>query len=142
MAMNRSSVIYLVEETHQQNDYGVIETTYTPRKVFADVTSVSSREWFDGGRNGLNPEFRMTMFFGDYQGERELLYKILFDMRNDINELKRMMSRAMGRKDMDTVRRSSAFGFYCALGSGVLFSVLVMLFFRRQGTRVSCTLAR
>ena len=27
--------------------------------------------------------------------ERELLYKILFDMRNDINELKRMMSEAM-----------------------------------------------
>ena len=41
-----------------------------------------------------------------------------------------MMSRALGRKDMDTVRRSSAFGFYCALGSGILFSVLVSLFFR------------
>lgn len=27
--------------------------------------------------------------------ERELLYKILFDMRNDINDLKRMMSEAM-----------------------------------------------
>ena len=23
----------------------------------------------------MNPEFRMTTFFGDYQGERELLYK-------------------------------------------------------------------
>ena len=40
-----------------------------------------------------------------------------------------MMSRAMGRKDLDTVRRASAFGFYCALGSGILFSVLVALFF-------------
>ena len=28
--------------------------------------------------------------------ERELLYKILFDMRNDINALKRMMTEAMG----------------------------------------------
>lgn len=28
--------------------------------------------------------------------ERELLYKILFDMRNDINDLKRMMTEAMG----------------------------------------------
>lgn len=41
-----------------------------------------------------------------------------------------MMSRALGRKDLDTVRRSSAFGFYCALGSGILFSVLVTLLFR------------
>ncbi len=36
-----------------------------------------------------------------------------------------MMSRALGRKDYDTVYRSSAFGFYCALISGVLFSLLV-----------------
>ena len=35
-----------------------------------------------------------------------------------------MMSRAMGRKDYDTVYRSSAFGFYCAVISGILFSLL------------------
>ena len=40
-----------------------------------------------------------------------------------------MMSRALGRRDYDTVQRSSAFGFYCALISGVLFSVLVTLFY-------------
>lgn len=36
-----------------------------------------------------------------------------------------MMSRALGRKDYDTVRRSSAFGFYCAIFCGALFSLLV-----------------
>lgn len=35
-----------------------------------------------------------------------------------------MMSRALGRKDFDTVYRSSAFGFYCSVISGVLFSLL------------------
>lgn len=39
-----------------------------------------------------------------------------------------MMSRALGRKDYDTVYRSSAFGFYCALMSGALFSLLVTVF--------------
>ena len=39
-----------------------------------------------------------------------------------------MMSRALGRKDYDTVYRSSAFGFYCALISGALFSLLVTVF--------------
>lgn len=39
-----------------------------------------------------------------------------------------MMSRALGRKDLNTVRRSSAFGFYCALFCGILFSALVSLF--------------
>ena len=39
-----------------------------------------------------------------------------------------MMSRALGAKDYDTVRRSSAFGFYSALISGVLFSILATVF--------------
>lgn len=39
-----------------------------------------------------------------------------------------MMSRALGRKDFDAVYRSSAFGFYCSLICGILFSVLVSLF--------------
>ena len=34
-----------------------------------------------------------------------------------------MMSRALGRRDYDTVFRSSAFGFYCAVFFGILFSV-------------------
>lgn len=39
-----------------------------------------------------------------------------------------MMSRALGRKDHDTVYRSSAYGFYCALFSGLLFSLLCTVF--------------
>ena len=39
-----------------------------------------------------------------------------------------MMSRALGRGDIDTVRRSSAFGFYCAVISGLLFSLLFTTF--------------
>lgn len=38
-----------------------------------------------------------------------------------------MMSRAMGRKDYDTVYRSSAFGFYGALGSGIAFSLICVI---------------
>ena len=39
-----------------------------------------------------------------------------------------MMSRALGRRDYDTVSQSSAFGFYCSLACGVLFSVLCAVF--------------
>lgn len=39
-----------------------------------------------------------------------------------------MMSRALGRGDMDTVYKSSAFGFYFALISGILFSLLYTVF--------------
>ncbi len=39
-----------------------------------------------------------------------------------------MMSRALGKKEYDVVRRSSAFGFYCALLCGILFSLLFTAF--------------
>ena len=39
-----------------------------------------------------------------------------------------MMSRALGSKDYETVSKSSAFGFYCALFSGILFSVIYTVF--------------
>ena len=40
-----------------------------------------------------------------------------------------MMSRALGRKDYETARRSSAFGFYCSIFFGVLFSLFCTIFF-------------
>lgn len=39
-----------------------------------------------------------------------------------------MMSRALGRKDHATVRRTAAFGFYCAIACGLLFSLLCTVF--------------
>ena len=39
-----------------------------------------------------------------------------------------LMSRSLGCKDYDMVSKSSAFGFYCALFSGLIFSVLCMTF--------------
>lgn len=39
-----------------------------------------------------------------------------------------MMSRGLGKRDYDTVLRSSAFGFYCSLASGILFSLLCIVF--------------
>lgn len=39
-----------------------------------------------------------------------------------------MMSRGLGRKDYDTVYRSSALGFYCALICGLLFSAFYTVF--------------
>ncbi len=39
-----------------------------------------------------------------------------------------MMSRALGSRDYETVRRSSAFGFYCSLICGAVFSLLCLIF--------------
>ena len=66
----RSNVCELVKEEYQQNDYGVMIPVTSKRQVFCDITSVSASEWFEGGRNGLNPEKRVKMFRFDYEGEK------------------------------------------------------------------------
>ena len=72
--MDRSDVIYLVSTTKTQDANGVWQLTHTKRKVFANKRSVTRAEFFDAGRNGLNPEYAFDIFFGDYNGEEIVEY--------------------------------------------------------------------
>lgn len=72
--MDRSQVITLISEAKTQDANGVWQTTTTTRDVFCQVDSVTRQEFFEAGRNGLNPEYRFTLFFGDYEGERTVSY--------------------------------------------------------------------
>lgn len=72
--MDRSDVVTLVGYTQAQDAYGVWQKTPTEREVFCSVDSVTRQEFFEGGRNGLNPEYRITLFFGDYDGEETAIY--------------------------------------------------------------------
>lgn len=67
--MDRSTPIYLIRETFTEDEYGVLQPRRERRLAYANVTSVSASEWFEGGRNGLNPELRVIMFGPDYHGE-------------------------------------------------------------------------
>ena len=71
----RSSIAKLVSYTYEKDSYGVLRRNSTSRKVFVDVVSVSASEFFDGGRNGLKPALRFTMFRYDYQNEDVIEYE-------------------------------------------------------------------
>lgn len=92
--MDRSEVVTLVGYTRTQDDYGVWKKTETTKDVFCQVDSVTRAEFFDGGRNGLNPQYKITLFFGDYSGEETVIYKEkaygvyrTFHARKDVLEL-------------------------------------------------------
>lgn len=68
--MVRSNVICLIDCTYTTDVLGQQIATETSRQVFCDVKSVSQAEWFEGGRNGLKPEYKITMFLYDYNGEK------------------------------------------------------------------------
>lgn len=73
--MVRSDVITLVAVTRTQNEYGQWVASESTKDVYCEVDSVSQSEFFEGGRNGLNPEYRFTMFFADYNDEPIVEYK-------------------------------------------------------------------
>ena len=73
--MDRSDVINLISMTRTQDEYGRWIATPTAKEVYCQVESVTRAEFFDAGRNGLNPEYRFTMFFGDYSGESIVEYQ-------------------------------------------------------------------
>lgn len=72
--MDRSDICYLITRTHTRDNDGVLQPTETETQVYCDVQSVSASEWFEGGRSGLNPELRFTMFSGDYLGQDIVRY--------------------------------------------------------------------
>lgn len=69
------TVIKLITETYAKDDSGVPRKTEAAAEVFAQKRSVTRSEFFDGGRNGLNPEYEFDVFKGDYDGQRTVEYE-------------------------------------------------------------------
>ena len=72
--MDRSAIINLISLTREQDDYGIWQETEQSKQVYCQVDSISQSEFFEAGRNGLNPSFKFTMFFGDYNDETIVEY--------------------------------------------------------------------
>lgn len=67
--------ITLVKETNTRDSVGMNVTQLTERNVLCEVLSVTRQEFFEGGRNGMNPEYEMIVFADDYEDERIVKYK-------------------------------------------------------------------
>ena len=72
------SVIVLFSNEYTKNKYGVtVPGDQKKNEVFCQVRSISQTEFFEAGRNGLNPSFVFTVFAGDYNGESLIEYEKL-----------------------------------------------------------------
>ena len=67
--MDRSNVLALVGVTYTTDALNQQIPQETTRDVFCNISSVSAQEFFDAGQAGLNPEWRVTVFAPDYNGE-------------------------------------------------------------------------
>lgn len=67
--MDRSIVFTLISVECAQDTIGQWTETDVRHTVYGQITSVSMDEYFAGGQNGFKPEYRITMFGPDYEGE-------------------------------------------------------------------------
>lgn len=68
--MDRSDVIVLISAIYSEDELGQEIAQETKRDVFCNVASISRTEWYEAGRNNLKPEYKITMFSPDYNGEQ------------------------------------------------------------------------
>lgn len=61
--------LFLISTTYTKNKYGQDIPTNTEKEIFCDRKSIGRNEFFNAGRNGLNPQYVFTVFKGDYSGE-------------------------------------------------------------------------
>jgi len=64
-----TDVITLITQAITTDKYGNEEATETERTVYCEVDSISQTEFYAAANTELNPEYRFTIFFGDYEGE-------------------------------------------------------------------------
>ena len=73
--MRNDVEITLITETFQEDAYGIPQKIGETRTdVYAGIRSVSASEFFNAGREGLQPEWQFTMFLDDYDGQKIVEY--------------------------------------------------------------------
>ena len=69
-----TDVITLVAQTISTDQYGNEVATEVETTVFCEVDSITQTEFYQAANTELNPEYKFTIFFGDYSGQPIVIY--------------------------------------------------------------------
>ena len=69
-----ADIITLIKQTVTYDDYGREEISESSTTVLCEVESIQQSEFFAAADTELNPEYRFTVFFGEYDGENIVEY--------------------------------------------------------------------
>lgn len=72
--MDRSDVIRLISVTYTTDEIGQEVAAEAGREVYCSVASITRAEWYDAAMVQLKPEYKVTMFAPDYEGEQTAEY--------------------------------------------------------------------
>lgn len=69
-----TDVITLVAQTISTDQYGNEVAAEVETTVFCEVDSITQTEFYQAANTELNPEYKFTIFFGDYSGQPIVIY--------------------------------------------------------------------
>ena len=69
-----TDVLTLIAQTISTDQYGNEVATEVESTVFCEVDSITQTEFYQAANTELNPEYRFTIFFGDYDGQPLVIY--------------------------------------------------------------------
>lgn len=72
--MNLAEKIALISTEYTQDDIGQWVEERTETDVFAIVESVTMSEFYQAGMQGFKPEYRMTVWMSEYNGQNLIEY--------------------------------------------------------------------
>lgn len=67
--MDKSNILTLIGVSYEEDSIGNHVEIESKRNVYCNVASVSGSEWMEAGRIGIVPQYKVTVFEYDYQGE-------------------------------------------------------------------------
>lgn len=100
--MNMQDMITLRSVSIEVDAYGVPQETVTEKSIFARVESISAAEFFDGGQNGLKPEYRFLVNAWEYSDEPDVeyndkVYSVYRTYRRNLDLMELYTERKVGR---------------------------------------------
>ena len=69
-----TDVLTLIAQTISTDQYGNEVATEVEKQVFCEVDSITQTEFYQAANTELNPEYKFTIFFGDYSGQPIVIY--------------------------------------------------------------------
>lgn len=64
----------LITQTITTDDYGIESVQESERTVLCEVNSITQSEFFAAANTELKPEYKFTVFFGDYESEEIVVF--------------------------------------------------------------------
>ena len=69
-----TDVLTLITQTITIDTYGNEVATETESEVYCEVDSITQTEFYAAANTEINPDYKFTVFFGDYDGQVVIKY--------------------------------------------------------------------